>query len=66
MSASVYVIDDPYVGEPLWDPPVSLENINNQFILSVNGFKEVSNKRGMYGNGQTMAIVSDHRSTDVS
>ncbi len=41
MAANVYVIDDPYVGEPLWDPPGSLETINKQFILSLNGFKEV-------------------------
>ncbi len=49
-----------------WDTPGSLETINKQFILFLNGFKELLNKRGVCGNGQTMAIVSDHRSTDVS
>ncbi len=32
-------------------------------IAFMVGFKELLNKRGMCGNGQTMAIASDHRST---
>ncbi len=31
----------PYMGYPFGIPPGSLETINKQFILSLNGFKEL-------------------------
>ena len=33
---------------------------------SLNSFKEVLNRLRMYGNGYSMAIVLDHRSTATS
>ncbi len=41
-------------------------HIWEELLGSLNSFKEVLNRLRMYGNGYSMAIVLDHRSTALT